>query len=951
LTKGFGVYHDGSSGTISATLNWWGANSGPYHIITNPLGMGDQVSDWVNYRPWIGIASFIPSQGPVGSIVTIDGAFLATNTVISISFGTHPTITTTQSSINGTFSATFKVSAQLPGTKVITAQDTLGNLATTIFFIIPSNISVSPPSALAGKEITVCGSSFLGNRGITIDFGTHLSISVSISSLFGTFSATFITDTQTPGTKVITAQDTEGNFATTLFILLPPTFLKVVPSYNLIAKDQEFDVDVKLEDVRNLKGAEVHLSFDPNILQVLELNNGTFPPGDNKGILKGTNNTTGHIDYTVILFSGSATGSGVLCSMRFKGKEGGTSTIVFDFDQPGNRKTMLMDKESNFIPFNVEGSKVYVADSLSVLPKDTTIPAGNDQSYSAYAKCGSEDVNVTGSATFTASGGGSFATNTFTAHYIGTYTIQAGFLGTIGATNVYIAPGTPTFLLYVSGNDQTSTCTTILAEPFVVKIEDAYHNPCPNVSASFAVISSPVGADGYSLSSTQTLTNINGTTSSYLTLGDEPPGSYTIRASSGSLSPFDFTAWSSRRFGNIAGTCLINYGTTTGGIQRTASITVTLIETGATTTTNSNSYFIFNNILVGTYSVSFTYPGATPATKTNIAITQTQVNDTTDIGTVTLIMGDPSGDGQINMEDWWFFTISNGSQEGDPNYDPNCDLNGDGQINLIDLMIFAENLGESQPDRGRGMRAKTKTRDRKLSLRFEPSFIDDAKIGEIITLNILVSGARDSLGGEIHLSFNPEVLEVTNITGGNWPTNPPDILKKNWDNKEGKINYFVGTLQPEASDSGILAYVSFRVKAEGESLVKFEFDTEANRRTLFIEKDYVVPEITPDEGKIEVIPLSSILLQSYPNPSSDSCYIPFKLSEDADVLLEVYNILGQKVRTIEAGYKKAGLYITKEKALFYDARNDRGDKLSQGLYFISLKAGKYSGRQRLVIQR
>ncbi|MEK9149926.1 MAG: hypothetical protein AAB267_07775, partial [Candidatus Desantisbacteria bacterium] len=81
------------------------------------------------------------------------------------------------------------------------------------------------------------------------------------------------------------------------------------------------------------------------------------------------------------------------------------------------------------------------------------------------------------------------------------------------------------------------------------------------------------------------------------------------------------------------------------------------------------------------------------------------------------------------------------------------------------------------------------------------------------------------------------------------------------------------------------------------------------------------------------------------------CYIPFKLSEGAEVVVEVYNILGQKVKTIEAGYKKAGLYITKDKALSYNLRNDRGDKLSQGLYFISLKAGKYSGNGRLVIQK
>ncbi|MBU2461792.1 T9SS type A sorting domain-containing protein, partial [bacterium] len=179
----------------------------------------------------------------------------------------------------------------------------------------------------------------------------------------------------------------------------------------------------------------------------------------------------------------------------------------------------------------------------------------------------------------------------------------------------------------------------------------------------------------------------------------------------------------------------------------------------------------------------------------------------------------------------------------------------------------------------------------------------------------------------------------------------PQELMNRIDNNKGRIDLALGALKPITESSGLFVKISFRVKAEGESLIKFEFDTEANRRTLFVEKDYVVPEITPDEGKIEVIPLSSILLQSYPNPSKDSCYIPFKLSEDADVIVEVYNILGQKVKTIEAGYKKAGSYTKQDRAIFLDGRNDRGDKLSQGLYFINLRAGRYSGRQRLVIQR
>jgi hypothetical protein len=873
--------------------------------------------------------------------VIIQGSGFASQSV-SIHFGTHPTITPTQSSPNGTFSATFTVPAQTPGTKVIATTDTEGNFATTTFFIIPSSISVSPSSALAGKEITIQGSSFLGNRNVTIHFGTHLTISTTTAGPNGTFSCTFLVPEQTPGTKIITVTDTEGNLVTTTFILLPPTFLKILPAYSLIAKNQEFDVDVRIEDVRNLKGSEVHLSFDPDILEVLELNNGSFPSGGL--VLKGS--SSGKIDYTMILFSGSATGSGVLCQAKLKGKEAGTTSIRFDFDQPHNRMTMLADNQNQMIPFNKEESLVYVANTLSVSPENKCILAGNSQGYSAYAKCEAGSVNVTSSATFSASGGGSFTANIFEAHYIGTYTIQAEFLGLIGTTNVYITSGTPTTLLYVSGNNQTSTCTKTLSHPFIVKVEDSYHNPCSNVAINFAVISYPTGAEGYSLSSTQTLTNINGTTSSYLTLGDEPPGSYTIRVTSGSLTPYDFTGWSLRRFGNLAGICLIDYGTT-AGIQAVASITITIIETGATTTTNSNSYFIFTNIPTGTYTLSFSYPGATPATRTAI-ITQTQFNATQDLGTITLIMGDPNIDGQINMLDWPYIADSYGSQLGDQNYNPSCDFNSDGQINLLDLLIFTDNFGQQQ-QQGKAVKAKTKTRDRTITLSFEPNLIEKAKIGEIITMRILVSGAENSYGGEVHLSFNPDLLEAIDVNKGYWVGE--GLYYKRIDQDRGRIDLALGSLKPITDSSGCFATITFRVKAEGESAIKFEFDEEDNRKTLFIEKGNVVPEITHNEIKIEVVPIVSILLQSYPNPAKDLCYIPFKLSEDTEVTVEVYNILGQKVKEINAGYKKAGLYLTKETALSYNLKNDRGDKLSQGLYFINLRAGRYSGRGRLVISR
>jgi hypothetical protein len=62
---GFGVVNDGG-GTVDATYNWWGAASGPYHPITNPGGMGNAVSDNVNFEPWLeGVTETITNSGTV----------------------------------------------------------------------------------------------------------------------------------------------------------------------------------------------------------------------------------------------------------------------------------------------------------------------------------------------------------------------------------------------------------------------------------------------------------------------------------------------------------------------------------------------------------------------------------------------------------------------------------------------------------------------------------------------------------------------------------------------------------------------------------------------------------------------------------------------------------------------------------------------------------------------
>jgi parallel beta-helix repeat protein len=50
---GYGVHNIDPSVIINAEYNWWGDSTGPYHPITNPGGLGDSVSDYVDYDPWL----------------------------------------------------------------------------------------------------------------------------------------------------------------------------------------------------------------------------------------------------------------------------------------------------------------------------------------------------------------------------------------------------------------------------------------------------------------------------------------------------------------------------------------------------------------------------------------------------------------------------------------------------------------------------------------------------------------------------------------------------------------------------------------------------------------------------------------------------------------------------------------------------------------------------------
>jgi parallel beta-helix repeat protein len=60
--KYYGVYAVEPQSEVNTTFNWWGDASGPYHPINNSAGKGDNVSDYVEFIPWLTVPSIVIGQ-------------------------------------------------------------------------------------------------------------------------------------------------------------------------------------------------------------------------------------------------------------------------------------------------------------------------------------------------------------------------------------------------------------------------------------------------------------------------------------------------------------------------------------------------------------------------------------------------------------------------------------------------------------------------------------------------------------------------------------------------------------------------------------------------------------------------------------------------------------------------------------------------------------------------
>lgn len=81
-----------------------------------------------------------------------------------------------------------------------------------------------------------------------------------------------------------------------------------------------------------------------------------------------------------------------------------------------------------------------------------------------------------------------------------------------------------------------------------------------------------------------------------------------------------------------------------------------------------------------------------------------------------------------------------------------------------------------------------------------------------------------------------------------------------------------------------------------------------------------------------------------PNPFNPSTTIHYDILEPCNVRLDIYNIKGQKVRSLLNEAKSSGSH-----SIVFDARDESGRALSSGVYFYRFTAGKYTATRKMLL--
>jgi len=287
---------------------------------------------------------------------------------------------------------------------------------------------------------------------------------------------------------------------------------------------------------------------------------------------------------------------------------------------------------------------------------------------------------------------------------------------------------------------------------------------------------------------------------------------------------------------------------------------------------------------------------------------------------------DFNGDGQVDFTDFFLFADAFGATDPDPRFD----LNRDSAVDFTDFFIFADAFGQSAakalvepslPQEAGLLALEAVSEEEVLKVQLRAQEIPLRGYGAVVEYDPTAFGLVDVDDGQSALrAAAAEALLLTQegdgqvLIAGSRTGGAPAV--------EGLLAELrFAPLTPEASGW-------FTVR---EALVRQADGQRVQPHHLGAIKARWVPQVFA-------------LQPNYPNPFNPSTTLRYQLPVDSQVRLDIFDVLGQKVRTLVAGARPAGYH-----RVVWNSRDDGGMPVASGVYFSRLQAGDYLKVRKLLL--
>jgi len=211
-----------------------------------------------------------------------------------------------------------------------------------------------------------------------------------------------------------------------------------------------------------------------------------------------------------------------------------------------------------------------------------------------------------------------------------------------------------------------------------------------------------------------------------------------------------------------------------------------------------------------------------------------------------------------------------------------------------------------------------------------------------------VSGAEQKLYLQVELE-DDSVIECFSLP----PLPPADLFDARFSS-----GYYISTTEEDfiklqASDYPITINVTNVSESDAYtySITEIVGNNEVTEHLL--EEGQAVKITNPQTTLLKIsqqnkigIPTVFSVSQNFPNPFNPETLIKYSIPKNQKVNIDIYNNLGQKVKTLVSKHQKAGYY-----EVVWEGTNEVGLKVGSSIYFYSVKAGKNVANKKMVLIR